>query len=87
MALKDDLADDIRLLMRFIADLSLRIETCRALLRAQGVTDEEFAVAEAELKRRWDSQADALVEQIGEKRDAERVRSLLESPEDTETKH
>ena len=70
--------------MKFIADLSVRMEAFRLVLRAHGVTEEEFALAEAELKSRWNSKADALVERTKERRDAERLRQLLESAEGTE---
>ncbi len=79
----DEITKSFALVMRFIADLSLRVETCRVLLRSQGVTDEQFRLVHDELKRRWDSTADAQNEQINEKRTAERLRQLLESAEGT----
>ena len=77
----EDLSESIRLMMRLIADLSLRVETCRLLLRAHGSTNEEYEIAQAELKRRWDAETDALVKRIGDRRTAERLRRLLESTE------
>ena len=73
-----ELSGSIRLMLRFIADHSLRIETCRVVMRAHGVTADEFAEAHATLKRRWDAQGDVLVEPITERLTAEQLRRLLE---------
>ena len=75
-----ELSGSIRLLLRFIADHSLRIETCRVVMRAHGVTAEEFAEAHATLKRRWEAQGDVLVEPITERMTAEQLHRLLELP-------
>ena len=77
------LSESIKIMMGFIGDLSLRVETCRVLLRAQGVTDEEFDAAQQALKKQWESSTQPLLRRIGEKRTAERLRRLLESAEGT----
>jgi hypothetical protein len=76
-----ELSGSLRLMLRFIADHSLRIETCRLVMRAHGVTAEEFAEAHATLTRRWEAQGDVLVEPITESMTAEQLRRLLELPE------
>ena len=84
---KDDTEDinkSLRLMMRLIADLSLRVETCKVLLRSQGVTKEEFELAEKTLRDRWDAQSQPLLDQIKEKRTLEELHRLLESAKGTE---
>lgn len=77
---------DFKLLLEVIAgvigrinDLSLRVETCRLLLREHGVADEEFDLVYGQLKRSWDAQSDATLGQMSDELTAERLHRLLDS--------
>lgn len=79
----DDINENIRLLMRFIADLSVDVATCRAVLRGLGISDEEYEETKSILKAHWEPEAQAEIDRVAKsRRTAEALRKLLESPED-----
>jgi archaellum component FlaC len=65
--------------MKFIAEQRLEIETLKACVKFLGVTAEELSAVQAELKRRWDEKGDALIDAIKQRRSAAALRKLLES--------
>jgi hypothetical protein len=77
------LTESITQIIKYVGDLSLRIEACRILLRDRGVTDDEYDVTYNQLKRHQNWQAGAFLSEVLEKENAERIRRLLESPEGT----
>lgn len=79
----DEIIKSFAIVMKMLAEQRLDLEVCRVMLRSKGVEDADFEVVKVELKRRWDSQSDELIQQIKTKRTAEQMRQLLESAEGT----
>lgn len=75
----EDIHESIQILSKSIGDLSLKIETCRLLLRVLGVSAKEFDEAQSALEQHWNAQAAPLLDRIRKRRTDEALRRLLES--------
>lgn len=77
---EDNITESFGIVMRLIANLSARVETCKTFLHSTaGVTPEDFESAVLETKRVWDQQSSPILEAIADRRSVERLKSLLQT--------
>jgi hypothetical protein len=79
----NDVTESFILVMKMIAELGLDIATIRTIMRAGGVTDDDYAEVRSEIQRRWDADVEPRIAAMA---DSRTLRELLKQLDKTGTK-
>jgi hypothetical protein len=65
---REQITEEFVLVMKFIGELRLDVETCRAALAVLGIPQEKFDQMRAEMESRWKASMDPILERVRDRR-------------------